>query len=706
MDAIEFAQKIKAKIPDYEDMDDLDLARKMVNKYPEDYSDVVFPDSTAQDTLTQEPIPQDTVQQEEFASPYSVLLPATKAYHESNPQVPQEVARADMMEHYDTPVASAWARGLGRPEAAANTPLAQTFDDVTGFLTKLTEGGRRMFTGQGVEGLISALQDPKAGIFQGSREETASFWNEQANNAPNAVMKKVYQTMGVLGSGGYGLAEDPIGTVASGGSSLLGKTGKKIPIAGVAKKDLLSPEGVPWTPAQAKGQNVSMVESYSQANPFTQKIPMEIQQKQMEVIQETIGNVSKSLKGNTPKNIEGSVRGDIIQQRVLDAKNVTQKQFAEGNQKIMEAVGQKPVNFSEVDLMGPSKSGLVDAKGKPIIGVIGKVWKSNAMDNVKRLLSDAKHELGQPITNTRPVSAKAIERMEGFYNELADAKNIEELLNNKRNITGDIFDDVQRGLFSNEKDILWLRSINGELNNAIEASIRTVSPGVPGETLANTFRSINKMYEDNLDALMHPSKVIGVGKDGFRPEDVLGKIKLIGSANLNKMKKASKSKPEIKAVYNEMQTAAYESLIFNSMDFKSMQIIPGKFVTNWNKMDKGLKTSIFPDKVILENDKIVANYNKSRMGDLKEINPSGTGKMNFLTAIWKKPVDATTAALMYFPVKTYYSKGSLPHQTIWNMVRGSDGKLGLTAKKRAAIIKAQSMGNFLRSSLNLKEKEK
>lgn len=48
MDYKEFSQKVKAKYPQYQDMDDLDLARRMVGKYPDQYSDVVFPDESQQ----------------------------------------------------------------------------------------------------------------------------------------------------------------------------------------------------------------------------------------------------------------------------------------------------------------------------------------------------------------------------------------------------------------------------------------------------------------------------------------------------------------------------------------------------------------------------------------------------------------------------------------------------------------------------------
>lgn len=46
MDYNEFAGKIKAKFPDYADMDNRDLAQKMVTKFPTDYNDVTFDEQT------------------------------------------------------------------------------------------------------------------------------------------------------------------------------------------------------------------------------------------------------------------------------------------------------------------------------------------------------------------------------------------------------------------------------------------------------------------------------------------------------------------------------------------------------------------------------------------------------------------------------------------------------------------------------------
>lgn len=59
MDYKEFALKVKTKYPQYSDMDDLTLAQKMVQKYPNEYSDVSFD--------SQEPTPTKPKQQAPFA---------------------------------------------------------------------------------------------------------------------------------------------------------------------------------------------------------------------------------------------------------------------------------------------------------------------------------------------------------------------------------------------------------------------------------------------------------------------------------------------------------------------------------------------------------------------------------------------------------------------------------------------------------------
>ena len=48
MDYKEFSVRIKKKYPDYNDMDDLELAKKMVAKFPEDYSDIIFPEEVTE----------------------------------------------------------------------------------------------------------------------------------------------------------------------------------------------------------------------------------------------------------------------------------------------------------------------------------------------------------------------------------------------------------------------------------------------------------------------------------------------------------------------------------------------------------------------------------------------------------------------------------------------------------------------------------
>ena len=55
MDYSEFAKKVKAKYPDYNDLGDLELAQKIVAKYPNDYSDVTFPSQFHQEQIATKP---------------------------------------------------------------------------------------------------------------------------------------------------------------------------------------------------------------------------------------------------------------------------------------------------------------------------------------------------------------------------------------------------------------------------------------------------------------------------------------------------------------------------------------------------------------------------------------------------------------------------------------------------------------------------
>lgn len=590
--------------------------------------------------------------------------------------------------------------GMGGPEAHKEWLVMA--DDIFSFTTRAAEGLKRMLTGQGAEGMRSALQDPEASVFQNTREADAAFWNDLAEKSDNAAEKGLFKTLGFMNSAGWGALEDPT-TLLFPLKKIVDQIPGAIPLKGVAKRELVSSGGLPLTPAQAAGQERSLFESYAQANPFTEDIPLNIRNRQVEKIQQTASKISKDMGGVPVEQLgeSRSVRGSLIEEKAKDFKNINQKLFAEGEALIQKAVGQKPINFKEFDVFGPSKTGLVDQYGKPIKSVVDRVVKTNAMEKMKEMLGRIGHEIGTEPQNIRGISKNAIKTSQRFYGDIKAARNVNDLLNVKRNIAGEVFDDVQKGLFSGEKDISFLRGINKQMNDALEESIVALSPGVGGEQLADAFRSMNKQYESNLDALSTPAKKLGIGRQDFKPEDVLGKIKLIGSKNLNKIKEAAKKKPEIKPIYEELQRGAYEDLIFKSLNKNTMQISPDKLASAWNSMDGGFKKSIFPPNVIGEVDKLVRTLQKISSGDLAKMNPSGTGKVNFLTRVFTHPVDAATALLGYPVAKWYYKTGKLPHQSAWNLIRGDSGKIYLNSNKMAKMRNAQSLGNFIRSELNV-----
>lgn len=630
------------------------------------------------------------------------LFPATSISTQNTQGLTPEQIQAEKQKAIEM---SPWG-ALAKPEAGA-APLVPMAEDAFSFLTRSAEGIKRLISGQGAEGYMEAMTDPHASIFQESRESDAEFWDKQADSQENPALKKMYQGFQIMNTMGYGALEDP-GTYFMPLQGLFRRMKGQLPLAGAPTKSLTDPSGLPLTPAQAKGKDISIVESYAQANPFTQDIPLKIKERQMGKLKETTSNVAKKMGAKSVDDIAqgGSARGALIEQRVKEYENINQNLFKKGEDFIQREVGQRPINFSKVDVFGPSKAGLVDAAGKPIISVIEKVYKSQAMKRMEDYLERAGHTLGQPAKNIRDISKETIIKAEKFYGDIKEARSVSDLMKVKRNIADEVFDGVQKGFFTGEKNISFLRGINKQMNDAIEESIIHLSPGVEGEDLAGVFRSMNKQYEMNLDALMTPSKKLGLGRADLKHEDVIGKIKLLGVKNLKKIKEKAKKSLSVRPIYEELQRGAYEDLIGKSINRKTMQLSPDKLATAWNTMDSGLKKSLFPESVVAETDKLVSTLQKISAGDLARLNPSGTAKVNFLTKVFRNKVDAASALMGYPLVKHYYKSGKLPHESVWNLLRGSDGKMYITSNKLNKMAKAESIGNFLRSELNLTREEK
>lgn len=100
MDYKEFSSRIKSKYPQYQDMDDMELARKIVDKYPQQYSDVTF-DIQEQPTQqpTQQPVKlQGQVKQTRILPQYADVVNNPNLTKEQKAQQIQAIGEAERAE--------------------------------------------------------------------------------------------------------------------------------------------------------------------------------------------------------------------------------------------------------------------------------------------------------------------------------------------------------------------------------------------------------------------------------------------------------------------------------------------------------------------------------------------------------------------------------------------------------------------------------
>lgn len=142
MEYLEFAKRIKTKYPQYADLDDFDLAQKMVAKFPTQYADVVFP----KDAMGR-PIAKAEVIREQYPSE-KIFGPITEGVAQAGGQL-LKAAKATPM---GIGIAGVVGQGLeiGRQatQAAFGEPIApQSFGESLGRQAKAFAGG---VAGEGV----------------------------------------------------------------------------------------------------------------------------------------------------------------------------------------------------------------------------------------------------------------------------------------------------------------------------------------------------------------------------------------------------------------------------------------------------------------------------------------------------------------------------------------------------------------------------
>lgn len=543
-----------------------------------------------------------------------------------------------------------------------------------------------------------AFSNPDPGIFREEREDLRGYWQDLSKETDSKPLKKIYSLMGFLGEAGYGALESPFGlltgTVRAGAKQL-----SKLKPRGVDPKDLISPEGIPFTPAQFKGQESSFIESTAQLNPFTSSIPENIKAKQIGMTEDLLNVAGGKIGAKPVSQMDKGLSGETIEKAFGTAKETVSKKFQEGEGLIQDLTGELPLSGDIKMVSVESKSGLLDEFGKPI-KTQKPIFTSKAVKSVDELLEGKGYKIGDEIKNTKSISGETIKKSLKFRKDIRDANTIKELINTKRNIQDEIFQDVKSGLFAGKKDQAFLKSIHKDLNDSIEESMRS-SFKVDGiskegaDTVADTYRAINKMYKDNIELLNEPSKILSIGKG--KSDNIVQRLKAMGSDNLNKIKTASKTKPEIKALYDEISRGAYEDIIFRSMT--KGKVSPDKFMTNWSEISKNrkLRSALFPEDMIQEVDKQVRNFQKMSKGDLAKMNPSGTARALTISNVAKNKMDALQLALWYYPIKHYYKSGKLPQESAINFMSLTGKKISQNKLLKLAN-ESSTYGHFLRAA--------
>jgi len=145
----------------------------------------------------------------------------------------------------------------------------------------------------------------------------------------------------------------------------------------------------------------------------------------------------------------------------------------------------------------------------------------------------------------------------------------------------------------------------------------------------------------------------------------------------------------LNAIHQEISRGAYENMIVKSLN-KEGQISPDKIVSQWNKMDKGVKDALFDKSLIDEMDLLVKNINKTQLNDISKVNPSGTGRALGVFSVFTDPKDAVMALLHSGAIKHYYKTGELYRESVLNFTRDASGALFNTAENLKKIRNIQS----------------
>ena len=454
----------------------------------------------------------------------------------------------------------------------------------------------------------------------------------------------------------------------------LGKRALKGPqgFRGIGSKELSDPEsGFQFKGSQTIDPNVpgqgprfdkaQRIEQSAQLNPFASGDVNEMTRQNVRAAGRGLEDVGSRV-GVDVKDVQASRTGERIQESISGAKKDLTQRLKRTEETAISPVKERELPGEKVEKISQRESKILDPKGEKIkVQEVTTSIKTDAVKNIDKKLESVGHVIGKEVENTGKAGKKAISKMLEYKKDVKQAKDIGQLLNVRRNIQDDIFENTSKGVFTSEKDINFLKQAYTSINNDIKSAIKKTLPGTEGQQIVKTFENMNKSFSDSYDVL---SEVGGnLVRSSTKIQDVVDKIKLIDAKKLRALKESND--PLLKGLHKDMQKGAFESLIAKSID--EGELSSAKLVTEWKNLGK-VKGELFEPQMIKEMDKLVDNVKKSGLKSLRSFNPPNTGAAVSLNDAQTKLQSNLRQRFNSIGQKYFIRTGKTPTQSVLNLL--------------------------------------
>lgn len=602
----EFAQKIKAKYPDYNDMDDRELAQKMVAKFPE-YSDVTFEETTTTQPAMNQGQPPSSIadDQKKAGGLFASAFPKTfEAQMEDKPYL-QQVGSAigDVFSLPARAVTSAATFAGAKAGGASNQQATEMYQEdlskrksdmggITGFIEDTVEdpalipslaiGGPAV--GAGKSALVKAGRMALSGLAEGATSAAV----HQAEN---------YGETGNVDIGSAAL-ETGLSGVMGGAMPLAGKAISKVWNKGAqTAKTIVSKFTQIPEEALEKASNPTELKAIAKAMIDTDGNLDSLGDDVVDMINTVKTKAQNEIEGGLMNSRPGSTQFDFDQTRAYDsgknigdaaanAKKTTGQRFGQQQDEILSQSGAASRRLDSK----PS----VDFPYNPVNAAEEKI--NNLLYEVgynpKKGFQGSKEAIGN-----KAVSKKAIDEVLSVKEMVANSKNTAELLNTRRQFQNKInFGGENNGpLFpSSSDDDILMKRVYADLNEVIAKQLENhgKSKGL-SKNLSELWKGANKAESEAMKTLSNIQDGVGIGK--ANTEDFISRIQKTGIDDIKTLKNLASKDDLIKPVWEEIQKGYFDNMIRSSLD-DAGRLNVRSFVKNWNKAEE-FRNVIFDKKI-------------------------------------------------------------------------------------------------------------